>query len=187
VLHGGAFCAKPRRCGCGDVHNGAAMRRISAHRVAELYRSELADPRRERLFLSSVAFFSAFAATRGITHAIRHRVGPFRNVALGGHHVHHLVFGIAGLLGSGYLWLVQVGTGRRGHDDVLSGATSLIYGAASAVTLDEFALWLNLEDVYWAKQGRESVDAVVFFGALLSMGLWGHPFFRALVREARRL
>ena len=62
----------------------------------------------------------------------------------------------------------------------------MTYGAASALTLDEFALWLNLEDVYWARQGRESVDAVVLFGAVLSMGLWGGPFFRALYREGRR-
>jgi len=163
------------------------MRLIPPRRVAELYRSEFSSPRRERLFLSSVAFFTAFATTRAITHAIRHRIGPFRNVTVGGHHLHHLVFGIVGLLVSGYLWLVQVGTGRRGHDDALSGATSLIYGASSAITLDEFALWLNLEDVYWAKQGRESVDAVVLFGALLSMGLWGNRFFRALVRETRDL
>ena len=161
-------------------------RPVPPRRVAQLYRQELGNVRRERLFLSSVAFFATFVCVRGITHAIRAGIGPFRNLSVGGHHLHHLVFGITGLLASGYLWLVQVGTGERGHDDHLSGATAMIYGAGSAITLDEFALWLNLEDVYWAKQGRESVDAVVIFGALLSIGLWGHPFFRALAREARR-
>lgn len=162
-------------------------RPVPPGRVAQLYRQEFSDPRRERLFLSSVSFFGAFAVVRGITHAIRAGIGPFRNLSFGGgRHLHHLVFGITGLLTSGYLWLMQVGTGKRGNDDTLSRATAMIYGAGSAITLDEFALWLNLEDVYWAKQGRESVDAVILFGAVLSIGLWGHPFFRALAREARR-
>jgi hypothetical protein len=49
--------------------------------------------------------------------------------------------------------------------------------------LDEFALWLNLEDVYWAREGRASIDAVILFGALLSIGVWGGGFLRALLRE----
>lgn len=156
-------------------------------RVRQIYREEFGSPRRERLFLSSVSFFFTFAVTRIVTHAIRAGVGPFRNLSVGGRHLHHLVFGIIGLLLSGYLWLVQVGVGKRGEDDALSRTTSAIYGAGSALTLDEFALWLNLEDVYWAKQGRESVDAVVLFGGLLSIGLWGLPFFRSLGREIRRI
>jgi hypothetical protein len=163
------------------------MHPIPPHRIRHLYRQELSNPRRERLFLSSVGFFTAFAATRGITHAIRRGVGPFHDLSVGGHHLHHLVFGIAGLLGSGYLWLVHVGIDRDGMNDPLARATALIYGAGSAITLDEFALWLNLEDVYWARQGRESVDAVVLFGGALSIGLWGRPFFRELLREARRV
>ena len=133
-----------------------------------------------------MSFFSAFAATRGITHSIRDRIGPFRNLGLGGRHIHHLVFGIAGLLGSGYLWLMQVGTGHGG-DDALSRGTAVLYGAGAALTLDEFALWLNLQDVYWAKQGRESVDAVVLFGGLLSVGIWGSPFFKGIVDELKRV
>lgn len=156
-------------------------------RVAQIYREQFSSSRRERLFLSSVGFFSAFAIVRVITHAIRAGVGPFRNLSVGGRHLHHLVFGIIGLLGTGYLWLVQLGTGMRDCNDTGSRATSVAYGAGSAITLDEFALWLNLEDVYWAKQGRESVDAVVLFGAVLSIGLWGRPFFRELIREARRV
>ncbi len=163
------------------------MHPLPPSRIAELYKKHFNDPRRERLFLSSVAFFSSFAATRGITHSIRRGVGPFRNVAIGGHHVHHAVFGIAGLLGSGYLWLIQAGTGRRGQDDNLSRATSALYGAGAAITLDEFALWLDLQDDYWSKQGRKSIDAVFLFGGALSIGLWGAPFFRDLLREARRL
>ncbi|HEX6539632.1 MAG TPA: hypothetical protein VF155_10665 [Candidatus Dormibacteraeota bacterium] len=162
------------------------LRMPRPHRVAQIYRQQLSPPR-ERQFLASIGFFTAFAVCRTITHAIRAGVGPFHNVSLGGRHLHHLVFGILGLLGTGYLWLVQMGTGLPGRSKAASQASSIAYGASSALTLDEFALWLNLEDVYWAKQGRESVDAVILFGALLSIGLWGGSFFRGLVREARRV
>lgn len=156
-------------------------------RIRQIYRAELSDPRRERQFLASIGFFTAFAIVRGITHAIRHRIGPFHNLAVGGRHLHHLVFGILGLLGTGFLSLLQLGTGMSGCNKAASQATAIAYGASSAITLDEFALWLNLEDVYWAKQGRESVDAVVLFGTVLSIGLWGRPFFRELLREVRRV
>jgi hypothetical protein len=146
-----------------------------------LYRLHFRDPRRERLFLASVAFLVTFGGVRGIATAIRSGKGPFRDVTPGGVHIHHLVWGILLLLGIGYAWLVQIGTGlddrRRWHR-----STALMYGLGSALTLDEFALWLHLEDVYWSEQGRRSIDAVILFGSLLSVGLWGGPFFRALIR-----
>ncbi|HEX6493642.1 MAG TPA: hypothetical protein VF112_09020 [Candidatus Dormibacteraeota bacterium] len=162
----------------------ARRRGFSPSRV---YREEFAtSPRRERMFLGSVGFFTGFGGARAVTHAIRRGVGPFRNLSVGGRHLHHLVFGIGGLLGTGYLWLLLVGTdpatARR-----TSRVTAAAYGIASALTLDEFALWLNLQDVYWAKQGRESVDAAAVFGGLLSIGLWGAPLFRGLGRELGKL
>jgi hypothetical protein len=104
----------------------------------------------------------------------------------GGRHLHHMVFGIGGLLGIGYLWLLLVGTDHMG-DRRRSLATAGLFGLSSALTLDEFALWLNLQDVYWAKQGRASVDAVAAFGGLLSIGAWGAPFLRSLGRESKKL
>jgi hypothetical protein len=143
------------------------------------------NPRRERQFLASLGFFAGFGAARAITHAILHGVGPFRNLSVGGRHLHHLVFGIGGLLGVGYLWLGLFGVSPKGRR--VSQATAVGYGVASAMTLDEFALWLNLQDVYWAKQGRQSIDAVAVFGGLLSVGFWGGPFFIGIGREIRRL
>jgi hypothetical protein len=144
-----------------------------------------AHPRRERLFLASLGFFGGFGVARAITHAILHRVGPFRNLSVGGRHLHHLVFGIGGLLGVGYAWLLLVGVSPE--DRAESRTTSVVYGVASALTLDEFALWLDLQDVYWAKQGRQSIDAVAVFGGLLSIGLWGAPFFLGVGRELQKL
>ncbi len=155
--------------------------------VGALYRQHFGDPRRERLFLSSVGFFSAFVLVRVVTYAIRAGIGPFHDVSRGGLHVHHLVWGILLLLAVGYCWLIQVATGTGPAGRAGSRATALLYGIGAALTLDEFALWLRLEDVYWSRQGRESVEAVLLFGALLSLGLWGGPFFRALVRETGRL
>jgi hypothetical protein len=153
---------------------------------ASVYKEQFAqDPRRERLFLASLGFFAGFAAARTVTHAILHGVGPFRNLSIGGRHLHHLVFGIGGLLGVGYLWLGLFGVSPNSKN--MSRATAVGYGVASALTLDEFALWLRLQDVYWAKQGRQSVDAVAIFGGLLSIGIWGRPFFAGIGRELRRL
>jgi len=53
-----------------------------------------------------------------------------------------------------------------------------MYGSGAALTLDEFALWLNLADDYWSKQGRESIDAVVLFGSVLVMGVLGKGFLK---------
>lgn len=166
----------------------AAKHPLSGHRFSpvHVYREQFAgDPRRERLFLASVGFFAGFGAARIITHAILHGVGPFRNLSIGGRHLHHLVFGIGGLLGVGYLWLGLFGVSPNSRS--MSRATAVGYGVASALTLDEFALWLRLQDVYWAKQGRQSIDAVAIFGGALSVGLWGRPFFAGVGRELRRL
>lgn len=160
------------------------MRPSLLQRIAGHYREELSNPRQERLFISSLTFLASFGAARGITHAIQHRIGPFHNLSVGGRHLHHLVFGIGGLLAVGYLWLILVGTEWR--PTLTSRTTAAMYGVGSALTLDEFALWLNLQDVYWAKQGRASIDAVAVFGALLSIGVWGGPFLRAVARDLLR-
>jgi hypothetical protein len=144
--------------------------------VRRLYHKHFDDCRKERELLSSTSFFFTFAAVRAITHSIRAGVGPFRNVTPGGRHIHHMTFGIIGLLLVGYLWMLEIGTATK--DRRTSRLTSATYGSGAALTLDEFALWLNLADVYWAKQGRESIDAVVLFGTLLWMGLIGKDFLR---------
>jgi hypothetical protein len=149
-----------------------------------LYRKHFGDSRTERRLFSTGSFFLTFGATRAVTHAIRAERGPFKNVTgPSGRHIHHMTFGIAGLLGVGYVWMLEIGIDEAGR---ASRITSSVYGSGAALTLDEFALWLNLEDVYWAKQGRESIDAVVLFGSLLSLSVLGKGFLADVVRETRR-
>jgi len=156
----------------------------SPRRALALYREHFREARKERLFLSSVGFFGGFAVVRTITIAIHFDVGPFRDVVHDGVHIHHLVWGILLLLLVGYLWLVQLALGMASSSRWASRMAALLYGIGAALTLDEFALWLHLQDVYSGREGRESVRAVAMFGALLSAGLWGGPFFHALVRTA---
>jgi hypothetical protein len=163
--------------------DGAMPRR---HRLIALYRRHFRETPRERVFLASLAFFVTFGAVRLIAHAIRAGVGPFHNIEAGQTHIHHLVWGILLLLLVGYGWLVQLGTGEAKSTAIVSRLTALLYGAGAALTLDEFALWLHLQDVYWERQGRASIDAAFLFGALISMGIWGGPFLRAIGREAQR-
>ena len=154
--------------------------------LSQLYHFHFKSERRERLFLASLGFLLTFGTVRAITHLIRAGVGPFQNVSTGGLHIHHLVWGIALLLIVGYVWLIQEGTGEGRIPSWFSRVTAFAYGIGAALTLDEFALWLNLQDVYWAKQGRESIDAIVIFASLLSVGIWGHPFLNAVARYAFR-
>ncbi len=150
--------------------------------LKRLYNFHFADERRERFFLASIGFLVTFAVVRGITHLIRAGAGPFHNVTAGTTHIHHLVWGIALLLIVGYVWLSEVGVGSSWTASV----TAILFGVGAALTLDEFALWLNLRDVYWETTGRESIDAVLIFAALLSVGVWGGPFVAALARHLWR-
>ncbi len=148
-------------------------------RLKEIYTFHFQNERRERLFLASVGFLVTFGIVRGITHLIRAGVGPFHNVSSGGLHIHHLVWGILILILVGYIWLIEQGVGSNW----MASVTAILFGVGSALTLDEFALWLNLQDVYWTGTGRESIDAVIVFISVLSVGIWGGPFLREVVRE----
>ena len=138
------------------------------------------------MFLASLSFFITFGVTRLIIYSFRSSTEPFE-LWVGGIHVHHLVLGIMLLLLVGYCWLILIGTSAEGASRRTGRLTAVLYGAGAALTLDEFALWLNLADVYWDRQGRASIDAVALFGALVSAGLWGGPFLRALARQAMRV
>jgi hypothetical protein len=164
-----------------------ALVRIARDRARELYRRHVRETRRERQIVAALGFYVAFAAVRVLTHAIRAGRGPFHNIEMGGRHIHHLVWGISLLLLVGYAWLLQIGTGEGRGSRWAGRVMSFLYGVGAALTLDEFALWLNLRDVYWEREGRASIDAVLLFGSLLAIGVLGLPFLRALVKEAARI
>jgi hypothetical protein len=148
------------------------------------YTSAFATGAEERRLIGAVSFGATFALTRAVTHAIRAGRGPFRNITPGGRHIHHMTFGICGLIGVGWAWLNEFGVGSGGP--VASRTTAAVYGAGSALTLDEFALWLNLKDDYWTREGRESIDAVVAFGSLLTIAATGHRLAGELASLGRR-
>jgi hypothetical protein len=117
------------------------------------------------------SFLVVFLVTRGITRLIRAGHGPFRDTKVGGVHVHHLVHGIVLMLLAGF------GEFLYRPEGVWQIVLAVGFGAGAALTLDEFALWLRLEDVYWTEKGRASVDVVLVVaavGGLLVLGL--NPF-----------
>jgi hypothetical protein len=152
-------------------------------RLGRFIHDTIEERPRRRMFLASVSFFITFLAVRLLVSAIVHHIGPFQYVTMNGRHIHHLVWGILILLGVGYGYLMEVGNEDTATSIFAARLMSILYGAGAALTLDEFALWLNLEDVYWAKQGRESIDAVILFGSLLAVGAWGAPLFAAIARR----
>jgi hypothetical protein len=139
--------------------------------VRGLYQRHFSDPQCERALLSVVGFTSAFATARGVTHAIKDGIGPFGNISAGGRHIHHSTFGILGLITIGYLWAQQIFIGHDAPPRWGSRVTAAGYGISAALTLDEFSLWLDLQDDYWSTQGRKSIDAVAIFGGLLATGV----------------
>src|SRR5438270_2045173 len=156
-------------------------------RLGNLLHTHIPDRPQRRLFVASLGFFFTFAGVRLLTFAIHNNIGPFHDVHMGGRHIHHLVWGILILLLVGYGWLIDVGIGTESSSVLLSRIMSVLYGAGAALTLDEFALWLNLRDVYWEREGRASIDAGVMFGAFLISGLLGRKFLRALAKEAGKI
>lgn len=132
------------------------------------------SPSRTVQFAMLCSFVGTFMITRFIVRLIRSGRGPFGNVKFGEVHVHHLVPGIIIMLVTAPIQFIIAphGTTRI--------VLACIFAAGAALTLDEFALWLHLTDVYWEEQGRKSVDAVVLVAGLGTLALVAsHPFERS--------
>ncbi len=142
-------------------------------RLRRVLRDDL--DRGQRAALASwLAFTATFAAVRGITYSIRAGKGPFGNVSAGGEHLHHYMWGIGMLAGVGAI-AVHGEERQRSHP-----AVAMSYGSGLALIVDEFALLLDLKDVYWAKQGRLSVDIAVGGIAIAGSYFAAQPVVRAL-------
>ena len=136
--------------------------------IASLYDRAIVDTGRQPEFLFFVAFLGTFGFIRTSAHLIRAQVRWWPgNVEVGGTHVHHLVWGILLLLVTGYVG-VAIAPASPWKEIV-----AVLFGVGTGLTLDEFALWLDLEDVYWTEHGRRSVDAVIVAAALSGIVLVG--------------
>ncbi len=156
---------------------------FSRGRLRAIYQERFPESKRERLFLGALGFFVTAFVVRAITLAIHYHIGPFHDVSMHGRHIHHMVWGIFLLLTVGYCWLTEIGTGAKNSWPIAGRITAMLYGVAAALILDEFALWLNLSDVYWQREGRESYEAMALFGSLLALGLFGRSLLEGLLRE----
>ncbi|MDE1176602.1 MAG: hypothetical protein PW789_08330 [Edaphobacter sp.] len=160
----------------------AAVALVLLHltQAGDILHQRIPDRPHRRLLLASISFFITFLAARLLVYSITHHVGPFGYVLVGGRHIHHLVWGILLLLLSGYATLAEAGTGATPGSIFVSRLLSIAYGVGAALTLDEFAIWLTLDpNAYWSAQDRESIDAIILFGALLAIGTWGAPLLRS--------
>jgi hypothetical protein len=146
--------------------------------IRHAFREDL-DAGQRAALLSWLAFTATFGAVRGITYSIKDGKGPFGNLSVGGEHLHHYMWGIGLVSGVGGV-AVHGEDAQRRHPLV-----ALSYGAGLALIVDEFALLLDLKDVYWAKQGRISVDLGVGGSSLAGTYFAALPLLRALRRRKR--
>lgn len=116
---------------------------------------DASDQRAGLILLASMLL--SFGFIRFSTRMIRAEVSWWPgNVTPGGLHIHHLVFGIVFMMVAGFVAFAVEPSSP--WFEITAG----LFGVGMGLTLDEFALWLHLEDVYWAEEGRSSVDAVIF-------------------------
>jgi hypothetical protein len=151
----------------------------SPHEVRQAYAEEL-EPRERAVLWAWIGFTATFAAVRAITYSIRKGNGPFRNLSVGGAHLHHYMWGI-GLVSA--VGAVAVAGSDR---ELRHPATGAAYGTGLALIVDEFALLLDLEDVYWTRQGRVSLDLGIGTVGLGGVALRLGPVISRLVRNRRQ-
>ncbi|MHC5908030.1 hypothetical protein ACVNF4_29700 [Streptomyces sp. S6] len=128
----------------------------------------IVEPGKLPLLLALTAFVLTFLLTRLVTRLIRAGKGPFGNVKAGGLHIHHVVPGIVLTVIGGF---GAVASGSHGAGACVS---AVCFGAGTGLVLDEFALILHLDDVYWSEEGRKSVEVVVLTAALVGLVLLGY-------------
>ncbi|MGZ8667016.1 MAG: hypothetical protein ACXWZM_07890 [Solirubrobacterales bacterium] len=141
---------------------------------SDFWNDQLVANDRQWLFLVLLGLVLSFGFIRMSTRLMRSPNVPWwpgSIVSDGGVHVHHLVFGIVLMMVAGTISFAGFATG------VVYDLCALGFGIGIGLTIDEFALWVHLDDVYWAEQGRSSVDAAVIAAALMGLVLLGfRPF-----------
>ncbi len=153
-------------------------------KVGGLFHQNVRDRSKRRLLLAAIGFFSTFALARALAFAVLHNVAPFHYIYFRGTHIHHLVWGILLLLVVGFCWLIEVGSGTKSPSLFASRLLSLLYGVGAALTLDELAIWLDIQEgVYWTRRDLASIEAVILFGAALLIAIWGRDFLKAIGLE----
>jgi hypothetical protein len=152
--------------------SGSAEAVTDAARVArEGYRD--VPTRENSMFNLLTSFTTTFLVVRTVTYALRTRrtVGPFRNLRVGRRHIHHYVPGIVIALVSGAAGIVT-------RDEHLEPILAVPFGIGMGLTLDESALLLELEDVYWTREGLLSVQITLTVVAMLGALALGLRFLR---------
>jgi hypothetical protein len=166
---GGAPC-DGAGSGAARVNRAERKRPSVAEPHFQIAQHFLPEPGQRAGFVLLGSFLASFLFIRTGTRLIRKQVRwwPGNVTTKGGLHIHHLVWGILFILISGFLEFALAPSSP--WLEVLAA----VFGLGAGLTLDEFALWVHLEDVYWAEEGRASLDAIVvaaLFGGLLVVGL----------------
>ncbi len=147
---------------------------ITASIFSDFWNDQILADEKQGLFLVLVGFILSFAFIRMSTRLMRSPRVPWwpgSVVSDGGVHVHHLVFGIVTMMIAGTLGLAALG------DRPYAEICAFLFGIGAGLTIDEFALWVYLDDVYWAEEGRSSIDATVIAAAGMMLILLGFSPF----------
>jgi hypothetical protein len=147
---------------------------VSTASILTNFWDQLVEHEEQGLFLVFAGFILSFAFIRMSTRLMRSPKVPWwpgSVVSDSGVHLHHLVFGIVTMMAAGTL-----GFATLGHSPWLE-IFAFAFGVGAGLTIDEFALWVYLDDVYWAEEGRSSIDATVIAAAGMVLLLLGFTPF----------
>jgi branched-subunit amino acid transport protein AzlD len=136
--------------------------------------NRIAEHELQGLYLVLIGFLLSFAFIRMSTRLMRSPKVPWwpgSIVSDSGVHLHHLVFGIVTMMAAGAGGFAAFG------NSPWTEICAFAFGIGAGLTIDEFALWVYLDDVYWAKEGRSSIDATVIAAGLMMLALLGFTPF----------
>jgi len=142
--------------------------------LSDFWNDQILADEKQGLFLVLVGFILSFSFIRMSTRLMRSPRVPWwpgSVVSDGGVHVHHLVFGIVTMMIAGTLGISALGQSPYAE------ICAFLFGVGAGLTIDEFALWVYLDDVYWAEEGRSSIDATVIAAAGMMLILLGFSPF----------
>lgn len=152
---------------------GAAEEAVTEAVEAAVVGYQDVSTRENAMFNLLASFVASFSLARGIAYLLRSRrtFGPFRDVRVGGRHIHHFVPGIMLSFVSGAAAIVT-------RDEWLEPKLAIAFGSGMGLTLDESALLLELEDVYWTREGLVGVQITLAATALMGAVALGARFLR---------